>query len=296
MRRQGNFGAPSTILRAPRYVERSITVAAVLAGFGVAALAVGVVVGDVWGTVIASLGSALITVGLLSVLYDAYLKDVLLREIYGALKIEQNVHSIDLKEVVRKDRVDLSSLLSGADEIQVLPLDPGSWSHQEWHRIVEHASQGVITVKVYLPNHDSPHVDVLAQRLGVAAEELSNQIARMPTELALSWDQKKASSLGSTLEINLYGAVPAVGMLATQRGMMIEIPPALGYAATDRTALAVMLGSDGWSSLVTDFISEQFEEDRIPSYSESVRRPADHLAAPPEDSVRPPQEPRSEDR
>lgn len=231
--------------------------------------------GDVVGTVIASLGTILITVGLLSVLYDAYLKDVLLEEIYDAMEIQQNVHSIDLREVVRKDRADLSSLLSGAEEIKVLPLDPGSWSHQEWNRVVEYAVAGVVRVKVFLPNHDSPHVDVLAQRFGVQKDELSQQIARLPDELARSWDQKKASDLGSTLEIYLYGTVPAAGILLTSRGAMIEIPPALGYAATDRTALAMMLGSGGWSPLVSEFISEQFEDDRIPGFSHSVMRPID---------------------
>lgn len=280
MGNSGAFGASSSSLRVPRFVERSTTVAAILGVFGFAALAVGIGVGEVVGTVIASFGTILITVGLLSVLYDAYLKDVLLEEVFDAMSIEQNIHSIDLKEVVRKDAADLSKLLMGAAEVRVLPLDPVSWAHQEWHRVLENAVGSAVQVEIFLPNHDSPHVDVLAQRFGLEKEELAHQIGRLPAELSKSWDQKKANRAGSSLAIYLYGSVPAIGILWTSHGTMLEIPPALGYGPADRTALAMLLGSGARSPLVADFIAEQFDEHRIPSFSESVKRSADESEAP----------------
>jgi hypothetical protein len=177
---------------------------------------------------------------------------------------------------------DLSKLLAGAEEVKVLPLDPGSWAHQEWHRLVELAAGSAVHIEVFLPNHDSPHIDVLAQRFGLNKEELSQQIARLPAELAESWDQKRASRLGSSLAVYLYGSVPAAGILWTPQGTMIEIPPALGYGPADRTALSMILGSGGWSPLVAEFVAEQFDESRIPSFSESVKRSLDQSKAPAE--------------
>jgi hypothetical protein len=101
--------ASSTLLRAPRFIERSVTVAAVLASLGIVIVGVGVFVGEVGGTVIASIGTIFVTVALFSVLYDGFLKDILLDEIYRALGIEQNLRAIDLREILRKDQLDLGS-------------------------------------------------------------------------------------------------------------------------------------------------------------------------------------------
>jgi hypothetical protein len=238
----------------------------------VAIVVVGVYLGDTLGTAIASIGSIILTVALLSVLYDAFLKAILLEEIYDALELQQNLRAIDLRAIVRKDQVDLEEVLAGATAVEVIPLDPISWSHQDWPRVLDCASSSKVSVEIFIPNHDSPHIEVLARRMGADSEELAQQIARLPDELGRSWDQKNAGGAGSSLRVVLYGGIPANGILRTQQRILIEIPPALGYGTTDRGALAVQLGVDGWSALVSDFIREQLAEERVPDYSQSVER------------------------
>jgi hypothetical protein len=184
-RRTALTRAPSTLVRAPRFIERSLTVAALIVTAGTALVAVGVVVGEVLGTVIASLGAILITVAVLSVLYDAFLKDVLLGEVYTAIGIQKNIQAIDLRTVVEKNQLDLAEVLAGATEITVIPLDPESWSQSDWRHLIDCAISRATRIAVYLPNHDSPHIDALATRLGADRDELASHIADLP----MSWDE-----------------------------------------------------------------------------------------------------------
>jgi hypothetical protein len=267
-------------LKTPRFFERSIVVGLALAAVGILLIAGGIEVEEVLGTLLASVGSIFVTVGLLSVVYEAYLKDLLIREIYGALEIKQSLQAIDLRELVQRDQVDVDAILVDADQISVLPLDPMSWLLQDWPRVAAVARKASVVVTIYLPTHDSPHIEVLAQRMGIDAVDLGGQIVRLPDQLAESWDQKSAGRSGSSLQVILYGTVPAVGLLRTGRATVLELPPSLGYATADRSALALVVGHDGWSSLVKDFVNDQFEEDRIPAFSRSIMRPLSGSTSP----------------
>jgi hypothetical protein len=279
-RRTSLTRAPSTPVRAPRFLERSLTVAALIAIAGTVLVAIGVVVSAVLGTVIASLGAILITVALLSFLYDAFLKDVLLGEVYTAIGIQQSIQAIDLKTVVEKNQLDLAEVLAGATEITAIPLDPEAWSQSDWRHLLDCAASKATRVKVYLPNHDSPHIDALATRLGTDRDELAGHIADLPDELARSWDERGAAIRQSRLNVYLYGTVPLVGLLVTDLSVTLEIPPALSHTRTDRRTIALVCGREGWLPLITGFVDDQLTEARIPDFSESVMRPLKDRVAP----------------
>jgi hypothetical protein len=271
----------SVLVRAPRFIERSLTVAAVLTLLGVLLVGAGIGWGDAPGAVVGSLGGIVITVALLSVLYDAFLKDVLLGEIYSALAISDEIHGMDLREAARNDQIDLEGFLRDASRVTLLPLDPSGWLLRDWRTVLDHASDKVVQVTVLLPTHDSPHVDVLANRLRVARSTLEQDIGQLPDRLGRSWDEHGHGLRNSTLQVMLYGSVPAVGFVVTENGVLLEVPPSLGHPEGDRTALALRFGRDS-ASFLPGWIDGQLEEKRIPAFSRSVARPLP--AAPTPDS------------
>jgi hypothetical protein len=275
-----NTDSRSILLRAPAYVERSGTVAAILSLVGVVILAGGVLVGDVGGTILAAVGTTFLTVAILSIVYDAYLKDVLLGEIYSAMGVQDVVRAVDLEQIVRKDRLDLADFLQGATTITVVPLDPETWSHTDWRQVVDQAVRKSVRVVVLLPDHDSPHIDALAERLGIDHDQLIQQVSELPDKLAASWDVRGSALAHSTLEICLYGAISAVGVVATDNRILLEIPPALKHPAADRSTIAVTFGRGGWSPIVTELVDDQLSETRIPGFSRSVMRPLENEVSP----------------
>jgi hypothetical protein len=150
-----------------------VTVAAILTLIGIAAIALGSEWNGTGGTVVTSIGTILVTVALLGFLYDTYLKEVLLGEIYAALDLQQDIRAIDLRQIVRKEALDLASLLGDTKSLTVIPLDPETWSRTDWQQVLELSARQQLEVTVLLPDHDSPHIDVLARRLGIDREDLA---------------------------------------------------------------------------------------------------------------------------
>ncbi len=279
-----------TGLRAPRFVERSLTIAAFGLAVGAVLVALGIVLDEVLGTIIASLGATLISLAVLSVAYDAYLKDILLGEIYEAIGIHQSLQAIDLRQVAPKDHIDMADVLEGATKITSVPVDPETWSRTDWHHLLKLATDRPMEIVVLLPDQDSPHIDVLAARLGMAREQLADRIAELPDKLGKSWDEKGTTILASKLNIYLYGTVPATGLMVTDSTVVIETPPALSHTPTDRRTLALIFGRRGWQPLVTDFVDDQLfadgrmAESRIPGFSSSVMRPLQASISPDPDA------------
>jgi hypothetical protein len=283
----------SVLIRAPRFLERSITVAALLCLPGILLVAAGVILGDVAGTLIAALGAIIITVALLSVLYDAYLKDVLLGEIYDAMGVAEYVRTLDFQQIARNDQLDVEALVRDTSHITALPLDPLTWMNTQWRILMDRAATSAVDIAVLLPSHDSPHIDVLAERFEVDSETLVKQIADLPDRLGRSWDGKGQALAGSSFRVTLYDTVPTAGLLVTDQSMTIEVPPALSNAAGDRSAVALVFGRKGTSSLITTIVDDQLAPARIPGYSQSVMRPipADVSPDPPPKPSTPPDAP-----
>lgn len=240
---------------------------------GIVLVAIGTVLGEILGTVVAAVGSIFITVAVLSVIYDAFLKDVLLGEVYAVMGIQENVQSVDLREITLKDQIMLPEFLEDTEEIKAVPLDPESWIHTDWRHLVERASAQAVTVSVYIPDHDSPHIDVLAARLRTDRHQLSARIAELPDRLAESWDENQGSLYGSTLRVYLYSTVPSVGLLVTDRDILVEVPPAFSHSIGDSHAVAMVFGRNGTLPMISNFVDGQFVTARIPGFSQSVMRP-----------------------
>jgi hypothetical protein len=126
---------------------------------------------------------------------------------------------------------------------------------------------------VLLPAHDGDHVQPFADRLGEQSDDISKLLAGLPDKLGASWDEGGVVLSQSTLAVWLYSAVPATGLLVTENRIMIEFPPALSYPTANRRSVCLITGRTGTSSLLSDLVTEQLTQERLPRFSSSIRRP-----------------------
>ncbi len=250
-----------------------MTIALLVALPGVLLVAGGVYLGSVGGTILASLGAILLNVALLSVLYDAFLKDILLDDVYAAMGLGEQVRSLDIESITRNDDADVNTVIQDATSLTVLPLDPETWLTGDWPKIRDLAASGSVKVTLLLPSHDGAHIAPLATRLRKSEDSLAKALGGLPDSVGASWDDASCSAHGSRLQVLLYEMVPAVGIVATDRGVLIEVPPPFGFPVASRRALVVSAGRKGASPMLTDLIDDGLREERIPGFSRSVSRP-----------------------
>jgi hypothetical protein len=264
------------------YVERSIALGLALMIPAVGLLVAAGFVGGTGGTVMASIGSTLATVALLSFLYDPFLKDILAAEIIERVGLRDSIVRAGLRDIHNSRDLRLSDILGASRTLTVLPLDPLKWAADDFSDAMGIASRATLSLKVYLPSPDeSPALQVTAERLGMSLSELEERLRSLPDELTRAWDDEPRHE-DSQLEIFYYEGLPGTGLLVCEACVVVETGPTLGFQPTDRMTSVSVYEPDsvtaGWAASQL----RRFPGDRDPTPA-GLRpvTPPDELPGPP---------------
>jgi hypothetical protein len=234
-----------------RYIERSVLVGLGLALPAVALLILSAVVGEALGVILATIGGAILTIALLSFLYDPFLKDLLAQEIFDRLEIRESVSKAGLRDIIATREVALAPLLVGARKIDILPYDPIEWARDEYRALLGLARQNSLEINVYLPAADDPFVEVLSDRLRMGEAEVRSQLNSLALEFGQAWDSEPRHS-EAKLFVWRFTGLPGAGLLLSEPCAVVEIGPALRYPVADRTTLSLIFeGNAEWAEWIT---------------------------------------------
>jgi hypothetical protein len=237
-----------------RYIERSVLLGAILCIPAVVLLVVSAVLGGTAGVVLATIGGAILTVALLSFLYDPFLKDVLAREIFERLEIRESVGRAGLQSIEMTRDLRLGELIAGSRSIRVLPYDPLEWAGAQYGSLLTLARDTPVNVEVYLPAADDPFTEILSDRLRVGEPEVRARLNALALELGQAWDAE-ARHEGATLRVWRYTGLCATGLLECDSRVVIEVGPSLRYPLADRTTISLVFTHD---SPPADWLKRQF--------------------------------------
>lgn len=226
---------------------------------GIGSLAWGAGDGGSVGVVLASVGSALITVGILSVINDAFFKDALARDIMAAQRIQESIARAGLQAVESTDRLLLEGLLGKAQRIVVRPRDPADWADRQYASLLLLARDRAVEIDVHLPVPDAPYLDVMAERQRVPEQELNRRLGDLVNELAAAWDQSVGIAKASRLRIFQYTGVPSTGLLMTDEHLLIDVGPSLRYAPANHASWTMIFKRD--RSRLCEWAAMQLEVD-----------------------------------
>jgi hypothetical protein len=218
-----------------------------------------------WSTVLANIGTALLTVGLVGITYDLFLRDRLLAEVLDVVGVKESVSSFGLREIRRSDAAKIGDLIGSASELCALPLDPILWIDRDFELICRRAKARPLALTLLLPANESPFINVLAERLGKTereVEQILDQAAR--GELGDAWDASRPH-IGSTLKIQRFGGLPATGFLRSEQLIALEIGPPIRYPRHNHEGFVVVTSRahgplDAW---LEDQIRRESEDENL---------------------------------
>lgn len=158
------------------YIAHSISIGFVVAGVGMCFLVAAGLSSSTASVVLATLGGAVLTVALLSIINDAFLKDAFVRDIFSALGLQEGVRDAGLRWIKRTSTVVPADWLDGAASLRVLPLNAVEFRRTDLLPIAEAAAQRSVSLTVFVPDPQPPHLGALAFSLG-------EDVARLETDL-----------------------------------------------------------------------------------------------------------------
>lgn len=225
------------------YVAHSISI-----GLGVAVVGVLLLVwaGFEEGTasvILATVGGAVLTIGMLSVINDAFLKDIFVRDIFAALELQTSVRDAGLRWIKRSSTVTPADWLDEATSVRVLPLNAVDFRRTDLRPIAEAAAGRPVSLAVFVPDPQPPHLEALAFSLGEDSVRLATDLKAVDGDLVRAWATVPPSA-GSSLHVYRYEGQPSCGLTATDTLLLVEVMPAIRYPLTGRDSWTLAFALD----------------------------------------------------
>jgi hypothetical protein len=259
-----------------RTLERAIWIGAVGTLVGVLLVIWGSNETGSFSIVLTNVGVAVMTVGLAGVLYDLLMRRILVAEIFSVVGVRDNVKEFGLRKIVARDAFDLTELLTDAEEVIALPLDPARWIEDEFAQVRRCARQRPLSVTILLPAKDSPYIQILSERLGKTQAQVTQAVDQAATgRLGNAWTAGPVHSRAS-LTVKRYAGVPATGLVMTDKAIAVEIGPLIRYRELDREDFVILTSRSG-SPLEQWVVAQLEREEKDENFSEVDQRP--HVAS-----------------
>lgn len=139
-----------------------------------------------------SIGSALFTLGLVSLISDLFLRSVYTYDLLELVQLQEHVHQVGFLETALESRVTWDEIYADRRRFRFLLANPQGWAVREWQSVLEVARSTAIVVDVYLPNVElQPALDVGAS-MGFDQKDYHQLITQTARSLEASWKLGKA--------------------------------------------------------------------------------------------------------
>ena len=225
--------AASLALR--RLVDTSVKAGLVLAVVAALALAISAVVGGAEGLIIATIAGPVLTIAIVNLIFEPFGRNAMAEDIRELLGREHRVIEAGLRDMLDGPSTAPATLIGTSSSVALLPWHPTQWAERDFRPLCELAQSRKLALRIFMPTPDDRTVVALADRLGVGPSILATDLADLPDELCQAWDAVGVHP-ASTLEVWTYPGLPAIGLLASEAAVAIDLGPAVRRGAFDASS------------------------------------------------------------
>lgn len=212
-----------------RFVVRSILVGlfTVIPGIIVLWLASSIENG-VWATFWSGISTTVISVGILGVLYEAFLKRALVRDIQQGSQVDSRLLSAGITDAtLDSDSVHLKEIFGASNTLDIVPSHPLTWHDNNFTWLIRLVQERQVKCRIYLPEPTKYGELLRAVVDGDPQLATGEHCSAKFGQYIQYWDSEAANNRNSTLEIFYYRGYP-------QSGFILSDTSAVIYASTPK--------------------------------------------------------------
>jgi hypothetical protein len=168
-------------------------------------------------TVLGGIGSVVVSLGLITIVQEVYLREALVRELLEFVGLQRRLFDAGIQEICSSPDLDWKKFLQDGETYRLLLIEPTVFVDRDWNHVLDSGRSRAISVEVYLPNPEGPSLDVVAAVEGLRNDEFKQSLERAGRSLQDSWTtaalSKPALVGGSAFALRFYDQVPALALL-----------------------------------------------------------------------------------
>lgn len=223
----------------PREVStaRALTIASLISlAAGLGFLIAATLLAGVWQTLMYSISSTVLSIGLISFLYELWLRRTVEAELLRLVGIERSLASHHLLSARDASRIDWNTMLVEASNFRILLAEPGGWVNTNWSSIVEGGRDRPIHVELFFPDPEGERFSHVADFYDVSEVYLAEDIERASRIAEDQWKIASgigALSPGSKLQVRRINAFPSCSVVRADNKVTITYFSSTSRPSTD---------------------------------------------------------------
>lgn len=193
-----------------------------------------------WYAVLQAIISAVLSIGLISLIYEAFLRQTYGEDLARYLRLRASMVASGLRDVLPDGRFDWGTVLKDVSEVRAILRNPVAWLPAHQDELFEAARKRAVQLTIAVPDRDGPLIEEVAKGCGLSKEQLQNAIDTAVKMFTLAWDTKKANvSAGTTFRIVPYTSIPSYEVVIGGEDVVLLLGgPDSTVAPSERLAIA----------------------------------------------------------
>lgn len=191
----------------------------------------------VWATFWSGISTTVISVGILGVLYEAFLKRALVRDIQQGSQIDSRLLNAGITDAtLDPESVHLKEIFGAANKLEIVPSHPLTWHDKNFTWLIKLVQERKITCRIYLPE-PSKYGNLLGAVVdGDPQLATGEHCSAKFNQYMQYWDSEAANSKNSTLEVFYYRGYPQSGFILSDTSAVIYASTPKGNSAISNIA------------------------------------------------------------
>ena len=229
----------------------AVSFALVLAGVLIVAFGPSIVTKDSAEPAILNVGSVVLSIGLISFAYEAYLRATFTRELLTLVGLQAHLSEVGVRRVQPDNDLNWSSLIDGRSDFRVLMPEPLFWVQQHLPRVIAQGRINPVRIRLYLPDPGGQALTETAKQCGIAAGNLQAQVLQSVEELKQQWTDAASGGdpLQSGCELTLwyFDEVPGVSLFVADSSAVLIARGVVGRRSGDLGVAVTFDAASGFS-------------------------------------------------
>ncbi|TDD20771.1 hypothetical protein E1218_21970 [Kribbella turkmenica] len=203
---------------------------------------------------------AIISIGLISILYEAFLRRTYGRDLRRYLRLKSSMVASGIQDVVPAEQVEWQNVLSDAADVRIILRDPGAWlpANQPW--LLASARKRELRLTIAVPDEAGPNFDLVAESCGQKPDELRSNIQAAVSHLTRRWNSEvKDLKKGTNFRVVTYRSLPTYDLVVADEVVVVSIGKAQAEGPIGQQLAFVFDTSPGGGSYPAAWLMDQLK-------------------------------------
>ncbi len=200
-----------------------------------------------WSIIVNSISSTVVSLGLLSIIFEVVMRRYMQREILRLVGIERVISANNMLDAGKASDLNWKEILSDRSAFSVLMMDPESWIADNWHHIEANGRSRVLSLEFFVPDPESDEIRNISKIISKDESLVRKSIEQAIRDIENRWSMaRRAGNIkrGSSITIKILEEIQKYFICICDSTAVASLYSSVGHFPKEKNFYIVVKGRD----------------------------------------------------